>query len=129
MPVFILLLIGCHYVVYEIYKSVVASGAVGPQGVMGMMALAFLMGFMVAVVAMIPGRNKRNTDAELDDAIFNRTSQATLIRREPQAASDSGKNSVAGLAPQSVQTVNPSTGAVDTSRADWAIPIDKSRPR
>lgn len=128
MIVFVVLLIVCHFVVYETYGYVLRAGALQPGQVMGVMAIGFVLGFIVAAVAMLPNRNKRSKEAEMDD-LFSRTSQTTLVRREPQAVPDSGKNSVAGLTPRSAQTVNLSTGAVDTSRADWAIPIDKSRPR
>lgn len=128
MIVFVLLLIGCHFVVYETYSWVLRVGSLQPGGAMGVMAIGFVLGFIVAAVAMLPNRNKRSKEADMDD-LFSRTSQATLIRREPQAVPDSGKNPVVASASQSARTVNLSTGAVDTSRADWAIPIDKSRPR
>lgn len=77
MIVFVLVLIGCHFVVYETYSWVLRAGALQPGQAMGVMAIGFALGFVVAAIAMLPNRNKRSKEDQLDD-LFSRTSQTTF---------------------------------------------------
>jgi uncharacterized membrane protein len=128
MIVFVLVLIACHFVVYKTYGWVLQMGAIQPNQAMSVMAIGFLLGFMVAVIAMLPGRNKRSKEDQIDD-LFSRTSQATLIRREPQAVPETYKNPAAVLASQSARTGSQPTGATGTSPGDSANLTDTNRPR
>ena len=128
MIVFVLVLIACHFVVYKTYGWVLQMGAIQPNQAMSVLAIGFLLGFMVAVIAMLPGRRKRSKENQLDD-LFSHTSQATLIRREPQAVPATYKNPAAVSASQSAQTDNQSNAATGSFLGDSANLTDTNRPR
>lgn len=128
MIVFVLVLIACHFVVYKTYGWVLQMGALQPNQAMSVMAIGFLLGFMVAVIAMLPSRNKRSKEDQLDD-LFSRTSQATLVRREPQALPETYKNPVAASTFQSAQTGNSSNGATEAFLGGSANLKDKSHQK
>lgn len=117
MILFVLVLIACHFVVFETYGWVLRMGSLQPTQAMGVMAIGFVLGFIVAAIAMLPNRNKRSKDAEMDD-LFSRTSQATLVRREPQAVPETYKSPAAVSVAQSAQIVSRSIDGAGTSRGD-----------
>lgn len=128
MIVFVLVLIACHFIVYQTYGWVLQAGSLQPNQAMSVMAIGFLLGFIVAVIAMLPGRNKRSKEDQMDD-IFSHTSQAALIRREPQALPETYKNPAAASTSQSAQTGNQSNAVAGTFLGGSANPTDTNRQR
>ncbi len=128
MIVFVLVLIACHFVVYQTYGWVLKLGSLFPHQAMIVMAIGFALGFGVAVIAMLPTRSKGGKQSEMDE-LFSHTSQATLIRREPQALPATYKNPAAASASQFAQTDNPPIGVAGTFPGGSANPIDTNRPR
>ena len=62
---FILLLVACHYVVYEMYGSAITQQCISPEGAMKGIGIGIAMGLIVGVVATWP--RQKSQQEKLDD--------------------------------------------------------------